>query len=142
MDYQEYIQSDQWKEKREERLKLDGYQCVVCRNSEGLSVHHLHYDSLGNEDVQHDLVTVCNKCHRYFDTIERYQRYKKRQRKVEAIDLEVKERKDITSYGMESLTVPIDISVRSPNAQRADRRPNQQMGEVTQTDFIKTRKNR
>lgn len=142
MDYHEYINSPQWKVKREERLKIDGYKCVICKGETGLQVHHLHYESLGNEDPLRDLITVCSgQCHRYFDTIERYQRYQKRQRKVDVIGQVTQERKDI-GYGVESIAVQIDISVRSVDAQRADGRPNKQMGEVTQADFIKAHENR
>lgn len=142
MDYSTYIKSKEWKEKREERLRIDGYRCVICKGSDNLEVHHLHYESLTNEDPLHDLITVCSgQCHRYFDTIERYQRYQKRQRRVEAIDSGVKERKDI-QYGMESIAVQVNVSVRSVDAQRADRRPNKQMVEITQDDFVKTRQDR
>lgn len=142
MNYEEYIKSAEWKTKREERLKIDGYKCVICKSETNLQVHHLHYETLGNEDPLHDLVTVCNsQCHRYFDTIERYQRYQKRQRKAEIISQTVQERKDI-QYGMENITVSIDISVRPANAQRADRRPAEQVVEINQADFVKTCQNR
>jgi hypothetical protein len=141
MNYQEYIGSNAWSIKRTQRLEIDGYKCVVCKGDNGLQVHHLHYETLGNEDALHDLVTVCGKCHKFFDTIERYQRYQKRQRRVEAIDLEVRERKDI-QHGMESITVQIDINVRPSNAQRADRRPSEQVVESNQADFVKARQDR
>jgi hypothetical protein len=141
MDYKEYISSSGWKAKREERLQIDEYKCVVCKGNDGLQVHHLHYETLGNENARTDLVTACRKCHRYFDTIERFQRYQKRLRRVDAINQPVQERKDIT-YGMAGSAVQTNISLPTIDAQRADSRPNKQVVEINQTDFVQARQNR
>ncbi len=42
--YTQYIKSDAWEAKKEERKKIDGYRCVCCGRSEdhtrrGLQVH-------------------------------------------------------------------------------------------------------
>ena len=62
VDYYEYMNSPEWKAKREERLKHDKYQCQLCHTAKNLVVHHVTYDRLGHEDLS-DLVTLCKKCH-------------------------------------------------------------------------------
>ena len=64
--YQIYLLSDHWKAKREQRLKYDGYRCLFCGSGDSLNVHHLHYNSLWNESVEFDLVTLCRDCHKRF----------------------------------------------------------------------------
>ena len=60
-DYHEYLKSDEWKIKREERLVIDKYTCVICKE-EAEQVHHLTYIRVKNEDMN-DLISVCRKCH-------------------------------------------------------------------------------
>lgn len=62
VDYDSYMQSDEWSKKREERLRLDSYRCRVCGSTSDLDVHHLTYQRFGNEDIN-DLVTLCRNCH-------------------------------------------------------------------------------
>ena len=64
--YKIYLSSDHWKETRKKRLELDGYKCCICGIGCDLDVHHLSYDRLWNEDVEHDLVTLCRVCHKTF----------------------------------------------------------------------------
>ncbi len=61
--YAEYLNSDKWKEKRAERLKIDGYRCRLCGTGKNLVIHHVTYVRFGNEDVIQDLITLCKKCH-------------------------------------------------------------------------------
>ena len=67
-EYQRYLQSDEWRRKAFQRMKLDGYQCQMCGNHGTsmvpLETHHLNYKHIGNEDLMTDLVTVCRSCHR------------------------------------------------------------------------------
>jgi hypothetical protein len=65
MSYQEYIQSPHWAAKRSLRLKIDEHLCQGCWSSDNLHVHHKTYKRLGNENVQVDLVTLCETCHDY-----------------------------------------------------------------------------
>lgn len=62
-EYQEYLQSDHWLKTREERKKIDNYCCALCGSSENINVHHLSYDRVGEEIVELDLITLCNRCH-------------------------------------------------------------------------------
>lgn len=61
-EFQDYLESDKWKQKREERYKKDNHQCVLCKSNKRISCHHLTYARLYKEDIN-DLITFCNKCH-------------------------------------------------------------------------------
>jgi len=61
-DKQAYLLSTKWQLLRREVLARDNYQCQSCHSTYDLSVHHLHYESLGNESPDH-LVTLCQPCH-------------------------------------------------------------------------------
>jgi len=58
----EYLQSRQWKTKRQQVLSRDLHQCQDCGTSSNLNVHHLRYDRLGSEPLSH-LITLCASCH-------------------------------------------------------------------------------
>ena len=62
VDYNKYMKSPEWAKKRKERLELDGYKCQMCGTTEKLEVHHIKYDTLGNENMD-DLITLCEHCH-------------------------------------------------------------------------------
>ena len=61
--YDEYLESPHWKTVRTKRIERDGFRCVRCGTAKNLQVHHLSYDNFGQEDIEHDLVTLCRKCH-------------------------------------------------------------------------------
>ena len=64
MNYHKYMQSKAWKEKRQTKLDACNGKCE-CEGGctrEATQVHHLHYDSLGNESLD-DLQALCPKCH-------------------------------------------------------------------------------
>jgi 5-methylcytosine-specific restriction endonuclease McrA len=61
-EHRVYLETDKWKEKRDERLKIDGYRCVDC-GKPAQCVHHLHYQTWKHEDIDVDLVSLCNECH-------------------------------------------------------------------------------
>ena len=68
MDYSEYIQSPEWKEKSLYIKELRGYKCQVCGisgNIETLNTHHNSYARVGNE-LDSDLVVLCANCHELF----------------------------------------------------------------------------
>lgn len=62
-EYERYLESDTWKQKRAERLKIDKGLCQCCLSEPATETHHLNYYSVGNEDVLKDLVSVCHGCH-------------------------------------------------------------------------------
>lgn len=62
VQYQQYLDSPAWRQKRQERLEQDGHQCFRCRSAEQLEVHHITYERLGRERLT-DLLTLCKRCH-------------------------------------------------------------------------------
>jgi 5-methylcytosine-specific restriction endonuclease McrA len=63
MTYQDYINSHWWKDKREWILHVKGNKCEKCHSTKQLNVHHITYDSLGNEN-SHDVMILCKRCHK------------------------------------------------------------------------------
>lgn len=61
--YNDYLQSERWRQTREKRLQIDGRVCVVCGSGKDLNVHHISYRNIGNEDIENDLITLCHPCH-------------------------------------------------------------------------------
>lgn len=60
--YQDYLQSDYWKKKRDWILEAKGNCCEVCGSHNNLEVHHKDYSSVGNEN-QHDVQVLCKTHH-------------------------------------------------------------------------------
>ncbi len=61
--YKKYLNSSHWKQFRINALAYYGTCCTVCSNrTRKLHVHHLNYDSLGNESFD-DVTILCSKCH-------------------------------------------------------------------------------
>ena len=61
--YVNYIQSEDWKLKRNEALIRDNNLCQVCQINTAEEVHHITYDNLFNEKLE-DLLSVCRICHK------------------------------------------------------------------------------
>ena len=78
MTYEDYISSDNWRRKRDERLLIDRRQCRTCTSCEDLEVHHRHYDNLFDEQMD-DLITLCRECHHAITSVVRSRRYNSRQ---------------------------------------------------------------
>jgi hypothetical protein len=62
LDYDEYITSAEWREKRAEALARAGNMCQQCGANGSLEVHHLTYKNLGNERPE-ELLVLCRFCH-------------------------------------------------------------------------------
>ena len=77
VEYNEYMTSNDWRERANRRLAYDSYRCQRCgtrgeyhkvgygqapKYQHGLEVHHLTYANLGGEP-QIDLITLCSNCH-------------------------------------------------------------------------------
>jgi len=62
--YAEYLNSDDWQEKRAVALEVDGYRCYNCKTKKNLHVHHMTYGDWYNVNPKTDLVTLCGDCHR------------------------------------------------------------------------------
>ena len=66
MKYQDYLQTPEWKERRQKHLKSAGFRCQICNSSEQpLDVHHRTYERRGNEYYK-DLIVLCRNCHSTF----------------------------------------------------------------------------
>lgn len=61
--YDTYMASNAWKAKQFARRERDAQKCSECGVGWPLEVHHLHYRTIGDEDVAHDLKTLCERCH-------------------------------------------------------------------------------
>jgi len=67
MEYNTYLQSKHWQDKRIEKLQNRNV-CQICSSSKNINIHHKHYKSpdgksiLLNERIQ-DLITLCGSCH-------------------------------------------------------------------------------
>lgn len=67
-EYQEYLNSDHWKQIRLKALKRAGYKCQLCASNKELNVHHNTYKNKGHENLN-DLVVLCRDCHKKFHNI-------------------------------------------------------------------------
>ena len=66
--YEEYIVSDEWKERAQQAKARAGQRCQVCnasREDVQLDTHHRTYERLGDEDPR-DLIVLCRTCHTLF----------------------------------------------------------------------------
>ena len=63
--YQEYLQTEHWREFRLRALKRAGDKCQVCAGHDRLVVHHNDYSRLGGELIT-DVVVLCTPCHELF----------------------------------------------------------------------------
>ena len=78
VDYEEYIKSPKWKEKRLLKAKEQNYTCEKCNKVlyVGFNIHHLTYERLGNEDLS-DLQFLCEDCHKRIHHIPKVKTKKK-----------------------------------------------------------------
>ena len=61
--YEEYLRSEEWSNKRQQRLVLAGKRCEVCgTNKPPIHVHHLTYARIFNEEMT-DLLPLCERHH-------------------------------------------------------------------------------
>lgn len=81
--YGMYLQSTNWKLKRDLVVKLAQGKCEVCKN-EAEHVHHWTYSRLGVELLE-DLVAVCEPCHTKIHAGEFCQKALKKQIRAERI---------------------------------------------------------
>ena len=64
LPYSEYLKTQHWKSIRKYKYKAADYHCQKCRCvNKKLHVHHLTYESRGNESMN-DLIVLCADCHK------------------------------------------------------------------------------
>jgi len=61
--YIAHLNSRKWKTIRKTAIKLADGKCSECESTKRLEVHHLSYDSFGDE-LQEHLSVLCIYCHR------------------------------------------------------------------------------
>lgn len=65
-EYLRYLESPEWKLKRDVFLHAANYSCSSCGmnyvSRSGLEIHHKHYDTLKNEKWE-DILVLCVSCH-------------------------------------------------------------------------------
>lgn len=61
--YREYLQSKEWKAKRQHALRRAKDRCQLCNTTKRLQVHHRVYSDWGKEPVE-DLTVLCARCHK------------------------------------------------------------------------------
>ena len=59
--YDEFLNTEEWKQVAEMVKERDGHKCVICGSTENLNAHHIGYD--GDRMDENDIVTLCNRCH-------------------------------------------------------------------------------
>lgn len=115
-----------WRDKREQRLEIDGHKCRTCGHDGSvwqLEIHHISYDRYGDEDVENDLITLCEPCHKAITSSIRRRVYADRYIGLEFEDLipTVTTRVEVSTYGMANFELSVEF-VESPiDAFRPDR---------------------
>lgn len=61
MTYQEYLQTDHWKDVRKRALKWAGNKCQACASLKKLEVHHNTYNYWSEQ--KEDVLVLCDSCH-------------------------------------------------------------------------------
>lgn len=80
-NYNGYINSERWREKRLLVLQRDSWLCQSCMVSKATEVHHLNYDFFENEPL-FTLVSVCRPCHEAIEAMKKKQPAKKITHKI------------------------------------------------------------
>lgn len=60
--YQQYLESDHWKQMRTGCFFRDGRRCLHCKSKQNLNAHHLRYRNLIDCYLS-DVMTLCRRCH-------------------------------------------------------------------------------
>ena len=63
MTYDQYMASDEWRERVNSYKAAAEWTCKECGSTENLTGHHRHYMNLGNE-LPEDIEVLCWDCHR------------------------------------------------------------------------------
>lgn len=61
--YDCYLESPEWKRRRDLVMERAGGRCEGCRENSATQVHHLTYENVGHE-LLWELVAVCRGCHK------------------------------------------------------------------------------
>jgi len=61
-EYIEYLKSEDWKERRQELMEQAGWVCSEC-GEKATQLHHVNYNNIGMEELEDDVIAICNDCH-------------------------------------------------------------------------------
>lgn len=61
--YIEYLKSEDWRERRKELMEEASWTCSDC-GDKATQLHHENYDNLGSEELDIDVIPLCNQCHK------------------------------------------------------------------------------
>lgn len=69
--YNKYLDSPEWRRKRELVLKRDNYLCQCCLKNTATQVHHKSYEFVDMEggEPAFDLVSICPPCHERIEKV-------------------------------------------------------------------------
>ena len=62
INYEDYLKTEKWKLISNICRKNSKFKCFICGSGGQLTVHHLTYERLGNENYN-DLMCLCRDCH-------------------------------------------------------------------------------
>ena len=84
--YNSYMNTKHWSNVRELLFASKGRKCDFCSTESGKMIaHHIRYANLGHEDINNDLVPLCETCHKFIHKhMDKYPKY-----------YDINERKDI-----------------------------------------------
>jgi len=63
MNYKEYLQSEEWANKRIIVIEREWWRCKCCNSRKNLNVHHRTYETIHTDQEINDLTLLCWKCH-------------------------------------------------------------------------------
>lgn len=77
--YNQYLDSPEWRRKRELVLKRDNYLCQCCLKNTATQVHHKSYEFVDLEggEPAFDLVAICTPCHDFIEKMKQENRKSK-----------------------------------------------------------------
>jgi len=68
LKYNDYLKTAHWKKIKKQIRKKYNNQCQICNSKNKLNVHHKTYERKG-EELEEDLILLCQSCHKKFHTI-------------------------------------------------------------------------
>lgn len=63
LDYEDYLQSDEWKELREQVMQRDNFRCRICGMGANQAHHHKYPKKGWFNDSCDNCIAICTTCH-------------------------------------------------------------------------------
>ena len=57
------LDAELYEQLRKQVLRRDGWRCQYCGARSNLEVHHKEFRSWGGDDSEHNMITLCYRCH-------------------------------------------------------------------------------